>query len=93
LAAGELQAASALLLNLQQQAPVYQQAALDGIIQRLSIAAGNLPARPVLAAEDLEIAWQLLQAGLPGGQGGVLPAAETPASPDLEITPTPTPVP
>ncbi len=84
LAAAELSAARALLLDLQQQAPAHQKSAIDVILRRLQMAAGNLPASPILATEDLEIAWQLLQVGLP--------ILETPA-PLAGATPAPTPIP
>ncbi|MBN1147726.1 MAG: hypothetical protein JXA78_10760 [Anaerolineales bacterium] len=50
----------------------------DDIIQRLDLAMENLPSSPVLAAEDLEIAWKLLKIGLPG---------EPPIPTSIETTP------
>jgi len=54
-------------------------------IARLDLALGNLPAFPVVAAGDLEIAWQILMSG-------EVPATATPAptiEPTLEVIPTP----
>ena len=65
--------------------------ALDQAIARLDLALGNLPAFPVVAAGDLEIAWQILTSG-------EAPATATPeptivstptVEPTLEATPTP----
>jgi len=57
-------------------------------IARLDLALGNLPAFPVVATGDLEIAWQILMSG-------EVPATATPATPTteptLEVTPTATP--
>lgn len=68
---------------------------LTQAITRLDLALGNLPAFPVVAAGDLEIAWQVLITG----DAPVIPTAtptplstETPtAESTLEITPTATP--
>ena len=66
---------------------------LDLAIARLDLALGNLPAFPVVAAGDLEIAWQILMSG-------EVPVTTTPEStvtststvePTLEVTPTVTP--
>jgi hypothetical protein len=77
----------------------YQQATLDEIIQRLDLALEYLPQTPILAAEDLEVAWQLLKIGLPESpsedidlQPTATPEAST-AEPLAENTPTPTPIP
>ena len=68
---------------------------LDLAITRLDLALGNLPAFPVVAAGDLEIAWQILMSG-------EAPATTTPeptvvstptVEPTLEMTPTATPQP
>lgn len=62
-------------------------------IARLDLTLGNLPTFPVVAAGDLEIAWQILM-------GGEAPATAMPEStitntptvePTLEVTPTATP--
>lgn len=54
-----------VLIALQAEAPDYQQETLRRWIQRLDLVLASLPETPVLAADDLEIAWRLLAAGLP----------------------------
>jgi hypothetical protein len=56
-------------------------------ISRLDLALGNLPAFPVVAAGDLEIAWQILMSGESPATAMPAPTIE----PTLEITPTATP--
>ncbi len=75
-AQSDIQAAHDQLVALESLVPDYQTSALQTIISRLELALGNLPNSPVLASDDLEIAWQLLQKGLPEEAG---------------LTPTPTP--
>jgi len=65
LARREIQAARDLIANLQRQAPAQQIPALQAILVSLEGALESLPANPLLAAENLEIAWRLLQQGLP----------------------------
>ncbi len=65
LAQQDIQAAYDLLGELQNQVPPYQTGAVSAVVQRLKLSLGNLPDAPVLAADDLEIAWQLLVRGLP----------------------------
>lgn len=69
LAQNDIQSAQALLKSLQPSVLPFQTEALSAIISRLDLALGNLPDTPILAADDLEIAWQLLQEGLPGEPG------------------------
>jgi chaperonin cofactor prefoldin len=64
LAKDDLRAARDLLASMKVAAS--QAKAQEEIVKRLDLALGNLPASPVLAAEDVEIAWQLLFKGLPG---------------------------
>jgi hypothetical protein len=71
LAQNDIRAARDLLASLQPEVPSYQKQALAAIVSRLNLAQGELPNTPVVAADDLEIAWQMLVAGLPGeGQTG-----------------------
>ena len=65
LAQVDIQSARDLLNGLQNQVEPYQASAVNAVAQRLNLALGNLPAAPVLAADDLEIAWQMLIRGLP----------------------------
>ncbi len=66
LAQQDIQGAHDILLALQPKLALDQVEAASNIIQRLEFAMKNLPERPVLAADDIEIAWQLMLAGLPG---------------------------
>jgi uncharacterized membrane protein (Fun14 family) len=65
LAQVDIQAAHDLLNGLQNQVEPYQAEEVNAVVQRLNLALGNLPGAPVLAADDLEIAWQMLIRGLP----------------------------
>jgi prefoldin subunit 5 len=62
---------------------------LEQGINRLDLALGNLPAFPVVAAGDLEIAWQLLITGKPPTEPEAVPTFSPTATPTLQITPTP----
>lgn len=64
-AADEIARAQTIVQTLKTQMPADQSLLLDKVIQRLQLAQSNLPDLPVLAAEDLEIAWLLLLNGLP----------------------------
>lgn len=88
LAQEDIGAARDLLSALKAQVPAYQVDALDAITSRLNTAYGNLPDSPVLAADDLEIAWKLLLQGLPGETTGT-PSA-TNSSGLFATTPQPT---
>lgn len=89
----DVQAARDLLLSLQTDIPTEKNDTLQEVITRLDLALDNLPTFPVIAVDDVDIAWQLLVNGLPD-----LPAStplpdsvtETPL-PAEEVTPTVTP--
>jgi hypothetical protein len=83
LAQQDLQSASELLNGLQVSLPADQRGDLAEIIARLDKASSNLPERPLLASDDLEIAWQLLLLGLPDQSQS--------STPDVTATPTPVP--
>lgn len=99
LAIEDIQDARDLLTAL--SVPSFQQPALDDIILHLDLALENLPDTPLLAAENLEIAWQLLKDGLPGelalpteaGDESTPQTTLTPAETQAEATPSPTPTP
>lgn len=84
LAESDILSARNLIADLQELVPEHQVDALATIIVNLDASLQNLPDRPVLASENLEIAWQLLLNGLPDEVP--LSSAEQSASP----TPTPT---
>ncbi|MEE4176156.1 MAG: hypothetical protein V2I46_01470, partial [Bacteroides sp.] len=89
----DVQAARDLLLSLQSDIAADKAAALKEVIARLDLALENLPDFPVIAADDLNIAWQLLVNGLPDlPESTPLPESttETPL-PAEEVTPTVTP--
>jgi len=100
LAATEVQAARDVLLALSAMIPAYQQDALEAIVRRLDLGLANLPNAPRLAADDFEIAWQLLRQGLPMESTAemslsplatpTLAAMET-LTATLPVTPTPRP--
>jgi len=89
----DVQTARDLLLTLQSDIAADKNATLQEVITRLDLALDNLPTSPVIAVDDVDIAWQLLVNGLPD-----LPAPtplpdsvnETPI-PTEEVTPTETP--
>jgi hypothetical protein len=60
LAGEEVEAARAVLEAVAQNAPAEQAAALRDILERLRLTLEDLQLRPLVAADDLEIAWQLL---------------------------------
>ncbi len=86
LAKQDIEAAMQILSAL--EVPEFQLETLDKIIGHLEDASQNLPDAPVIAAEALELAWQLLKHGLPAS------ATATPTpSPTLSSTGTLTPAP
>ena len=90
LAREDVKTARDLLVELQAET---EDEARGQAISRLDLALGNLPAFPVVAAGDLEIAWQILMSGeAPAAATPEPTVVSTPAvEPTLEITPTATP--
>lgn len=89
LARDDISAARSLLAEIQTNEPEFKTEALSQTILRLDLAIGNLPAFPVVAVGDVDIALQLLMSDLPAGL--TFPTA-TP-SPTSAPTETPTPEP
>ena len=87
LAREDVQAAHDLLAEIQSGEPDFKRDAVSQVLMRLDLALGNLPAFPVIAVSDVDIALDLLMSGLPEGAAALTP---TPAA---EQTPTPTAVP
>ena len=87
----DVQTARDLLAKVQPTAPADFADDLDEVIHRLDLTLANLPAFPVAASDDLDIAWQILLGGLP--QPPAIPVTATPVSetPAPEVTATPTP--
>lgn len=82
----DVAAVRALLVKLQPAAPAEQAAAFKVVIGRLDLALENLPAYPVVAANDVEIAWQILIDNLPSD----LPPLQLVTPAPVELQPTPT---
>jgi len=85
----DVQTARDLLAKVQPTADFADE--LAEVIHRLDLTLANLPAFPVAASDDLDIAWQILLGGLPQPQA--VPVTATPVSetPVPEVTATPTP--
>lgn len=93
LAAEDVRSARGLVQELQEQAPLYQQDMIQTCNERLERVLTSLPASPVQAAGDLEVAWEMLSQGLPSQPvpasfSGGTAQPEITGSPALSITPT-----
>jgi hypothetical protein len=91
----DIQMARALLIEVQPDAPASLADDLTEILYRLDLTLSNLPNFPVAARDDLDIAWQVLLAGLPPEEATATPApgggnTATP-TPPATVTPTATP--
>lgn len=80
----QVELARGLLVELQDSSTASQQGVIASWIGRLDSALNYLPDQPVFAADDLEIAWQMVLQGLPQADS----AAQVSPS---QSTPTPTP--
>ena len=96
LAKQDVQIGRDLLATVQPDAPTPLADELDAVVQRLDMTLSNLPNFPVAASDDLDIAWQILLAGLPQATptlsetptpAGTL--SSTPAVTEVTLTPTP----
>ena len=93
------QGARALLAEVQTNEPEFKTEALNQTILRLDLAIANLPAFPVVAVGDVDIALQLLMSDLPDGltfptatpSPTPLPTEFSTETPTPEATVTPTP--
>jgi cell division protein FtsL len=90
LARDDVKSARDLLAELQPEA---EDEARGQAIERLDLALGNLPAFPVVAAGDLEIAWQILMSGEAPATATSQPTIESTATVEStpEVTATATP--
>jgi chromosome segregation ATPase len=86
LAKQDIRIAHDLLVEIQPDAPESLATELDAVVRRLELALSNLPSFPVVASDDLDIAWQILLSGLPPTP------AMTVTSPVLQLTPSMTPI-
>ena len=96
LARQDVQIARDLLAEMPPGDSIPSEDELDEVVSRLDMTLENLPNFPVAASDDLDIAWQILLAGVPEGTptvptptpppvGTVSP---TPSAADMTITPT-----
>jgi hypothetical protein len=97
LAKEDVQSARDVLAELQTET---EDSMFDQVIVRLDMALGNLPAFPVVAAGDVEIAWQLLVTGKAENLATATPSPTQVSTPTITTgtetsseTPTPTDVP
>jgi hypothetical protein len=101
LARADVRAAHDLLVEIQPDTKGSLARELDAVIQRLDLVLSNLPAFPIAAADDLDIAWQILISGMPSldTSATAIPAGTLVSTPAPTITPTippstqPTPTP
>ena len=95
LARTDVESAYGILAAMKENTPDAQKPLVDVWLQRLSLVLGNLPASPVMAADDLEIAWRLLANGWDNSGGNLLLSPTAPAvTPTLPAqTPLPTSTP
>jgi hypothetical protein len=101
LARQDVQIARDLLATVQPDAPKPLATELEAVILRLDMTSSNLPDFPVAASDDLDIAWQILLAGLPestptptptqAGAASPTPEAAVTSSPQNTLTPATTP--
>jgi hypothetical protein len=92
LAEADVQSARDILAELLIDAPPYQRDALNQIIIRLDLALGNMPVFPVIAVDDVDIAWQLMMMGLPESEADVIATFTPKPAPTFTVTPTPEPI-
>jgi len=83
LASADIQAARQILGDPQAPVPPDQKAGLKSLLSRLDLVLSSLPASPVTAADDLEIAWRQMAAGLAN-----TPDAAFSSPLGIEVTPT-----
>jgi len=88
LATEDIQAARRELVALQAEVPSYQQETVALWIERLDGSLTALPASPVQATSDLDLAWKLLSAGLPI-ENSLAPVAAATTQPSAGVTPVP----
>ena len=95
LARQDVQIARDLLAGIPADAPAPLAEELGAVIFRLDMTLSNLPNFPVAASDDLDIAWQILLAGMPEGTPTVTitptqagSASPTSTSASTTITPT-----
>lgn len=78
------------LMDLQENLPDFQREVISNILNLVDQVIADLPAKPALAAEKLELAWQLGINGLPRLDEEGFSGTTTP-TPYIQISPTSTP--
>jgi len=97
LAREDIRAARQVLLTMQSEMPAEKQAVSSAWIQRLDMALNNLPQSPVLASDDLDIAWRMLAKGFSAKEEltietlSALQLTATPSIPSGQTQQTPAP--
>ncbi len=92
LAKQDVQAARELLAEIQPTAPQPLNTELAEVVHRLDLTLASLPAFPVAASDDLDIAWQILLQGIPTAPVITeIPTGTLP--PENTDTPSTTPIP
>jgi hypothetical protein len=85
LAKQDVQSARAILAATQASAPEPESKDLAEVVNRLDLAIARLPEFPVVASDDLDIAWQVLLQGIPQIPA---PTATFILTPGPSVTPT-----
>ncbi len=97
LARSDVQSARDLLAPLTRSAPEPLAVDVNAVILRRDLVLSNLPDFPVAAADDLDVAWQILLGGIPTPQPTLIntpsatAAATTTPAPEVTATATTTP--
>jgi hypothetical protein len=86
LARQDAQTARDILVSVQPEVPEAKQASLRAVIARVDLALSNLPAYPVIAAADVNIAWQALVEGLQAEEQGQVPTPQETENSGLTTT-------
>ena len=96
LARQDVQIARDILAIVQKDAPESLADDLEAVVLRLDMTIANLPNFPVVASDDLDIAWQLLLSGLPPALPTpietptlVVTLSSAPTAADVTVTPAP----
>jgi hypothetical protein len=93
LAKQDILAAYSVLNTYQKTAPMDTSDFLQMVIGRLEMALNNLPAYPVVASNDLQIAWQYLADGGNAVENITIPVFTATPTPTVEVTTQSTPLP
>ena len=89
----DVMAARDLLQSLLSENPTKEADTMESVLAQLDLALGNLPAFPVIAADDVDIAWLLLVNSMPDKVETDLmtETVTAPTSPTAEVIPTAAP--